>query len=62
MIVCQGKTDGGTLAQLMPDAETAAAWMQSIQAISTKPIVWEVWTTEHTSLRDALNTKPKGTS
>lgn len=62
MIVCEGTTSGGALAQLLPDSETAAAWMQSIDAISTKPIVWEVWQTDQNSLRDAFANRPKETT
>ena len=61
MIVVEGTSPGGALAQLLPDAETAAAWMQSIEQIATKPIVWEVWHTDQNSLRDATANKPKGT-
>jgi len=59
MIVVEGTTSGGALAQLLPDAETAVAWMRSIEDIATKPIVWEVWHTDHNSLRDATANKPK---
>jgi hypothetical protein len=61
MIVVEGTTSGGALAQLLPDAEIAVAWMRSIEEIATKPIVWQVWQTDHNSLRDAIANKPKGT-
>jgi hypothetical protein len=64
MIVCEGTTLGGALAQLLPDAETAVVWMRSIEEIATKPIVWEVWQTDQDSLRDAeshrRNNPPQG--
>lgn len=54
MILVQGITSGGTLAQLHPDRETAEAWIETMERISGHGIAWSLTETQAVTVNDAI--------
>ena len=54
MILVRGITSGGTLAQLLPDMETAEQWIATMEQTSRLSIAWSVHRTDERTINGAL--------
>lgn len=54
MILVEGVTDSGRLAQVVPTVEAADRLQDNLNAVSRKPIVWTRTTVTATDLNSAL--------
>jgi hypothetical protein len=53
MMLVQGITEGGTMAELVPD-QRVDQYIARYEAITTKPIIWTVTKSEARTINDAL--------